>query len=135
MLRGKDDYGIMVLADRRFQKKRTQLPKWINQALLDSDTSLSTDMATASAKKFLRTMAQPFSERDQAGVSTWDSKDLERHKEKMEEEKIRDLRNGGGTMEVDGVNGVNGLVSGQKTMNDDFEDEDMDALMRDVDAE
>ena len=133
VLRGKDDYGIMVLADRRFQKKRTQLPKWINQALLDSDTSLSTDMATASAKKFLRTMAQPFSERDQAGVSTWDSRDLERHKEKMEEEKIRELRNGGGKMEVDGVEGY---VSAQREANgDDFEDEDMDALMRDVDAE
>ena len=132
VLRGKDDYGIMVLADRRFQKKRNQLPKWINQALLDSDTSLSTDMATASAKKFLRTMAQPFSERDQAGVSTWDLKDLERHKEKMEEEKIRELTNGGGKMEVDGVNGH---TNGQSGMNDDFEDEDMDALMRDVDAE
>lgn len=132
VLRGKDDYGIMVLADRRFQKKRTQLPKWINQALLDSDTSLSTDMATASAKKFLRTMAQPFSERDQAGVSTWDSKDLKKHKEKMEEEKIMELRNGGGKMEVDGVDGH---VNGQNGMNDDFEDEDMDALMRDVDAE
>ncbi len=130
VLRGKDDYGVMVLADRRFQKKRSQLPKWINQALLESDTSMSTDMAVASAKKFLRTMAQPFSERDQAGVSTWDIKDLERYKEQKEEEKIRELRNGmdGGKMEVDGhANGANG--------GDEYgADDDMDAAMMDMDA-
>lgn len=87
VLRGKDDYGIMVLADRRFQKKRTQLPKWINQALLDSDTNLSTDMTVASAKKFLRTMAQPFRARDQEGISTWSLKDLEEHRQKTERER------------------------------------------------
>ena len=131
VLRGKDDYGVMVLADRRFQKKRTQLPKWINQALLESDTSLSTDMATASAKKFLRTMAQPFSEKDQKGVSTWDLADLERHKEKMENEKIRELRNGadGAKMEVDGFANGNG-VEGDEYGND----EDMDAAMMDMDT-
>jgi DNA excision repair protein ERCC-2 len=87
VLRGKDDYGIMVLADRRFQKKRSQLPKWINQALLDADTNLSTDMAVASAKKFLRTMAQPFRARDQEGISTWSLRDLEAHKQKMDLER------------------------------------------------
>ena len=58
--------------------------------------------------------------------------DLERHKEKMEEEKIRELTNGGGggKMEVDGYAAAQIDVDG-----DDFEDEDMDALMRDVDAE
>ncbi|KAI9847627.1 MAG: DNA-dependent ATPase of the nucleotide excision repair factor 4 complex [Sclerophora amabilis] len=103
VLRGKDDYGIMVLADRRFQKKRSQLPKWINQALLDSDTNLSTDMAVASAKKFLRTMAQPFRARDQEGISTWSLADLEKHREKIDEEKIRELRSHGGGDEMEGV--------------------------------
>ncbi|KMU82665.1 TFIIH basal transcription factor complex helicase subunit [Coccidioides immitis H538.4] len=65
VLRGKDDYGIMVLADRRFQKKRNQLPKWISQNILESETNLSTDMAVATAKSFLRTMAQPFKAKDQ----------------------------------------------------------------------
>ena len=110
------------------------MPKWINQALLDSDTSLSTDMATASAKKFLRTMAQPFSDGDQAGVSTWSIQDLERHKEKMEEEKIRELRNGNGEMETDGFNGHTNGSRVLATL-EDFEDDDMDALMRDVDAD
>ncbi|KAH6677062.1 DNA repair helicase RAD3 [Verticillium dahliae] len=91
VLRGKDDYGVMVLADRRFQKKRVQLPKWINQGLLDADTNLSTDMAVSSARRFLKQMAQPFRAKDQEGVSTWSYEDLMRHKEKTELDRIRDL--------------------------------------------
>lgn len=77
VLRGKDDYGIMVLADRRFARKRTQLPKWISQAILDADVNLSTDMAVAAAKKFLRTLAQPANPADQDGISVWKIEDLE----------------------------------------------------------
>ena len=79
VLRGKDDYGVMVLADRRFAKKRNQLPKWINQAILDADTNLSTDMALAAAKKFLRTMAQPMNREDQEGVSVWSLEQLQEY--------------------------------------------------------
>ncbi|KAH0559625.1 DNA-dependent ATPase of the nucleotide excision repair factor 4 complex [Trichoglossum hirsutum] len=122
VLRGKDDYGVMVLADRRFQKKRNQLPKWIQQALLDSDTNLSTDMAVASAKKFLRTMAQPFHASDQEGISTWSLADLERHKEKVEEEKIRELREAKRNSARNGAPG------------DDFEDYEMEAAMMEIDA-
>ncbi|KAL2869351.1 TFIIH/NER complex ATP-dependent 5'-3' DNA helicase subunit RAD3 [Aspergillus lucknowensis] len=104
VLRGKDDYGVMVLADRRFQKKRNQLPKWISQALLESETNLSTDMAVATAKNFLRTMAQPFKAKDQEGISTWSLADLERHRQKQmqEQERVRreDVANG------DGANGA-----------------------------
>ena len=79
-------------------------------------------MAVASAKKFLRTMAQPFGGKEQDGVSTWSLADLERHKEKAEEEKIRELRNG--------VSGSEIKMEGE----DDFGDEDMDAAMMDVDT-
>ncbi|KAL8323144.1 hypothetical protein RB593_004885 [Gaeumannomyces tritici] len=92
VLRGKDDYGIMVLADRRFPKKRSQLPKWINQALLESDTNLSTDMAVSSARKFLKTMAQPFRPKDQEGVSMWTLEDLKRHQAQEENRQIRELQ-------------------------------------------
>lgn len=77
VLRGKDDYGIMVLADRRFKNKKSQLPRWIAQALHESDTNLSTDMALASAKKFLRNLAQPTNPKDQEGVSVWNLEQLE----------------------------------------------------------
>ncbi|KAK6199624.1 putative transcription initiation factor TFIIH subunit [Scheffersomyces amazonensis] len=77
VLRGKDDYGIMVLADRRFSNKKKQLPKWIAQALNDSDDNLSTDMALATAKKFLRSLAQPTNPKDSEGVSVWNLEQLE----------------------------------------------------------
>lgn len=77
VLRGKDDYGIMVLADKRFNRKKNQLPKWIAQALNDADTNLSTDMALATARKFLRSLAQPANPKDQEGVSVWNLEQLE----------------------------------------------------------
>ncbi|CAG8587501.1 1320_t:CDS:10, partial [Cetraspora pellucida] len=69
VLRGKTDYGLMIFADKRFARadKRNKLPRWLNQFITDNCTNLSTDMALVTAKKFLRTMAQPF-ERDQLGV-------------------------------------------------------------------
>jgi DNA excision repair protein ERCC-2 len=116
VLRGKDDYGIMVLADRRFAKKRAQLPKWINQALLDSETNISTDQAVASAKKFLRGMAQPFGRRDQEGVSTWSLEDLEAHQAKQE-----------------GMG--DGATFGDVDLNmDEYAEEGLEAAMMDVDA-
>ena len=66
----------MVLADRRFSRKRDQLPKWIAQGLSDADLNLSTDMAIANTKQFLRTMAQPVDPKDQEGVSVWSLDDL-----------------------------------------------------------
>ena len=134
VLRGKDDYGVMVLADRRFQKKRAQLPKWINQAMLESDINLSTDMAVASAKRFLRTMAQPFGGKEQDGVSTWSLSDLEQHKEKLEEGKIRELRNEQTHPETNGaVAHGNGRVA-EGGLEDEFRDAEMDEVMMDMDA-
>lgn len=92
VLRGKDDYGIMVLADRRFQKKRDQLPKWIEQAMQEVDVNLSTDMAVLAAKRFLRDMAQPFRPKDQEGISTWSLEDLKAHQAQMDEERIAQLQ-------------------------------------------
>lgn len=85
VLRGKDDYGVMVLADRRFSRRKGQLPKWIAQGLLDADTNLSTDMAIASAKKFLRTSAQPIDPKDlESGISVWTYDQLRDHQKKQE---------------------------------------------------
>ncbi|KAF2154932.1 to 3 [Myriangium duriaei CBS 260.36] len=92
VLRGKDDYGIMVLADRRFGRKKNQLPKWIASALLDSDINMSVDQAVAGAKKFLKQMAAPFPARMQDGVSTWSYEDLEHHLEKQHAERQREQR-------------------------------------------
>lgn len=131
VLRGKDDYGIMVLADRRFQKKRSQLPKWINAKLEDKNDNLSTDMAIGIAKTFLRGMAQPFRAKDQEGISTWSLEDLKTHQEQLAGEQIRELRarrDGPETMQ--GVVVTNGerVQDGSDYGIDDEEEEEMMAL-------
>ena len=133
VLRGKDDYGVMVLADRRFQKKRTQLPKWINQAMLESETNLSTDMAVATAKNFLRTMAQPFKAKDQEGISTWSLEDLERHVAKERGEMEKREREAMANNQMAQTAG-NGLKNGSAAMDEFEEDIDEDLIMMDADA-
>ncbi|KAJ3014416.1 DNA-dependent ATPase of the nucleotide excision repair factor 4 complex [Thoreauomyces humboldtii] len=85
VLRGKTDYGLMVFADKRFARadKRSKLPKWINAGMTEACINLSTDMALAMSKKFLRSMAQPF-EHTQLGVSLWDEEELRKRQEKEE---------------------------------------------------
>jgi DNA excision repair protein ERCC-2 len=122
----------MVLADRRFLKKRSQLPKWINQAILESEVNLSTDMAVGSAKKFLRSMAQPFKPKDQEGISTWSLRDLEKFKEKQEEESIRQLREGmADTVVADQRVARNGYQSLGKDEHE-FDDDELEASMMEL---
>ncbi|CAG8575136.1 7089_t:CDS:10, partial [Diversispora eburnea] len=75
VIRGKTDYGLMIFADKRFGRmdKRSKLPKWINQYITETAINLSTDMALVIAKKFLRSMAQPF----EHGISLWSLEDIE----------------------------------------------------------
>lgn len=129
VIRGKDDYGIMVLADKRFARKRSQLPKWINQTILESEVNLSTDMAVATAKNFLRTMAQPFKAKDHEGISSWTPAQLEEQiaKRKMEEDRIE--RGEEPVAAAPQRNGGNGAVGGAQPDKDEFDDDIDDELM------
>lgn len=91
VLRGKDDYGIMVLADKRFRNKRNQLPKWIAQHLSDADSNMSIDQAAAMAKKFLRDMSKSFGHQLAEGISVWGPEDLRQYQKQRQEEEIRML--------------------------------------------
>ncbi|OQR94777.1 TFIIH basal transcription factor complex helicase subunit [Achlya hypogyna] len=64
VIRSKADYGIIVFADSRYNRhdKRSKLPPWINQFLLESHLNLSVDMAVFMSKKYLSLMAQPVEE-------------------------------------------------------------------------
>eukprot|EP00899_Mesostigma_viride_P004876 jgi/Mesvir1/1438/Mv14431-RA.2 len=55
VIRSKADYGLMVLADKRYNRhdKRNKLPGWIISNLKDAHLNLSTDMALHSAKEVL----------------------------------------------------------------------------------
>ncbi|KAG2991388.1 General transcription and DNA repair factor IIH helicase subunit [Phytophthora cactorum] len=81
VLRSKTDYGLVIFADSRYNRadKRTKLPPWILQFLVDSHLNLSVDMAVFMAKKYLSLMAQPVDEStnvnsillDAGGVAKW----------------------------------------------------------------
>ena len=62
VIRSKTDYGIVVLADSRFNKndKRSKFPPWISQFVSEtSSLNLSTDVAIEQIKSFLRELGQP----------------------------------------------------------------------------
>mmetsp|Transcript_50251 Transcript_50251/g.118005 ORF Transcript_50251/g.118005 Transcript_50251/m.118005 type:complete len:161 (+) Transcript_50251:1127-1609(+) len=69
VIRSKNDYGIMVLADQRYARadKRNKLPPWILDSLSESNWDLSTDVAVSHARTFLRAMAQPHDRTKQIG--------------------------------------------------------------------
>ncbi|CAK1366707.1 DNA repair helicase rad15 [Cercospora beticola] len=129
VLRGKDDYGIMVMADKRFGKKRTQLPKWIANELMESDANMSVDQAVAAARKFLKQMSKPFPGKMQDGISTWSYEDLQAHQAKMEADTMRDDYQNG---EYNGDHRVHGdtvmaEAEGQvRELDDDFDMNDAD---------
>jgi DNA excision repair protein ERCC-2 len=66
VIRSKNDYGLMVLADDRYNKadKRAKLPQWIQQALPASQRNLAIDTAIGVGKNFFRAMAQPLEPAD-----------------------------------------------------------------------
>ncbi|KAA3678550.1 DNA excision repair protein ERCC-2 [Paragonimus westermani] len=70
-IRGKSDYGIMVLADKRYARadKRSKLPSWIQSQLQDAFVNLSTEEAVQASRRFLRLMGQPFNKEDQLGLA------------------------------------------------------------------
>ncbi|TGZ61903.1 hypothetical protein CRM22_007740 [Opisthorchis felineus] len=70
-IRGKSDYGIMILADKRYARadKRSKLPGWIQSQLQDAFVNLSTEEAVQASRRFLRLMGQPFNKEDQLGLA------------------------------------------------------------------
>ncbi|KAH9874086.1 DNA-dependent ATPase of the nucleotide excision repair factor 4 complex [Plenodomus lingam] len=126
VIRGKDDYGIMVLADKRFNKKQSQLPKWIQHGLDAKSTKLSIDQAVSTAKAFLRDMSVPWSRAEQEGHSSWSLEDLEAHQRKMALHGIAgtenpDMRKAEGRAEVE-----------RMEVDDEFGGADLDAAMADL---
>lgn len=56
VIRSKADYGMMVLADKRYNStdKRGKLPQWINDHIKDAHLNLSTDMVCRPVILFLK---------------------------------------------------------------------------------
>jgi DNA excision repair protein ERCC-2 len=79
-----------VIDSQRFARadKRAKLPKWINQYITEANSNLSTDMATALSKRFIRSISQPF-DHTQTGISLWTIDDIENRQRKEKEEEAR----------------------------------------------
>lgn len=78
VVRSKADYGVMIFADQRFNRKskRDKLPQWIRDAQEESNLNVSTDEAILAVKQFLRNMAQPLDKESQLGVTLWSTEHL-----------------------------------------------------------
>eukprot|EP01006_Ploeotia_vitrea_P066054 TRINITY_DN94260_c0_g1_i1.p1 TRINITY_DN94260_c0_g1~~TRINITY_DN94260_c0_g1_i1.p1 ORF type:complete len:772 (-),score=58.21 TRINITY_DN94260_c0_g1_i1:689-3004(-) len=78
VLRNKSDYGLMILADKRYNMadKRNKLPPWVQQHLLPQHMNLSADVALSISKEFLKEMAQPWSKPEQFGASLLREEDI-----------------------------------------------------------
>lgn len=78
VIRSKADYGLMVLADKRYTSndKRGKLPKWITAQLRDEHLNLSTDMAVLATRRFMRDMGQEY-DRGEAGKALLDQASLD----------------------------------------------------------
>lgn len=61
VIRNKNDYGIVIFADKRFAraKLRGKLPKWIAQFLTRECLDLDIGLTIVEARTFLLEMAQP----------------------------------------------------------------------------
>lgn len=61
VIRNKNDYGIVIFADRRFSraKLRSKLPKWLAQFMTAETLDLDIGSTMAEARAFLLDMAQP----------------------------------------------------------------------------
>ena len=84
MLRGKKDYGVMILADKRYARtdQKQKLPMWMGSAMTDAQTGLCTDSALCLMRKFFRGIAQPLSKKAQLGSSLWTETDILRFGQK-----------------------------------------------------
>uniref|UniRef100_A0A7S0BFL7 DNA 5'-3' helicase n=1 Tax=Rhodosorus marinus TaxID=101924 RepID=A0A7S0BFL7_9RHOD len=71
VIRSKSDYGIMVLADKRFvrNEKRGKLPPWILDCLEDAHVDMDTDEAVGTARRFLKDLAQPTQKSTALGIA------------------------------------------------------------------
>lgn len=91
VLRGKSDYGLMILADKRFARsdKIAKLPSWISsndggEYDISEDRAsgivipLSTDMAVSQSRQFFRQMGQPLEHSEQLGITLYSNEHIKK---------------------------------------------------------
>ena len=96
VIRGKLDYGVMILCDRRFTKRVGQLPAWIRQGMeaCNSEQDVDLEVGLNRCKTFLKSMAQKDVKTNTKDLSVWDENDVKAFK--AENEKPIDYSKEGG---------------------------------------
>jgi len=88
IIRSKTDYGIVILADKRFNRpdKRAKFPPWITSFIRQSSLNLSTDFAVEQIKVFLKVMGQPIDKESLSTILFTEDEIMSRNTVQMEEE-------------------------------------------------
>lgn len=78
VVRSKTDYGLAILADKRFVRadKKNKLPPWIIELMLESHIDLDTAAAIGASKLYLKQMAQPIAVDAERGTALLSEKDV-----------------------------------------------------------
>jgi DNA excision repair protein ERCC-2 len=78
VVRSKTDYGLAVLADKRFVRadKKNKLPPWILELMLDCHVDLDTAAAIGASRLYLKQMAQPVPAGAERGTALLTEKDV-----------------------------------------------------------
>lgn len=78
VVRSKSDYGVAVLADKRFVRadKKNKLPRWILELMLESHIDLDTQAGVGAARQYLREMAQPSVPGAEIGTAFFTEEDI-----------------------------------------------------------
>jgi DNA excision repair protein ERCC-2 len=78
VVRSKTDYGLAILADKRFVRadKKNKLPHWILELMLDTHIDLDTAAAIGASKLYLKQMAQPVAPGAERGTALLTEKDV-----------------------------------------------------------
>jgi hypothetical protein len=78
IIRSKVDYGIVILADIRYNRsdKKSKFPPWITQFLKETSLNISTDIAIEQIKQFLKQVGQPIEEEALKSI-LYDEKQIE----------------------------------------------------------
>lgn len=81
IVRSKSDYGLIVFADQRYSRadKRSKLPRWVQQFMVNENMNLSTDAAIEVARNFLRQLAKPHDRNSELGVTLLDENGVKRY--------------------------------------------------------
>ncbi|EGR32513.1 tfiih basal transcription factor complex helicase subunit, putative [Ichthyophthirius multifiliis] len=62
VMRGKNDYGLMIMAEKRFARSlvKKKLPEWIKKQIKDYNVDISSEVVSAIAVNFFKEMGQEF---------------------------------------------------------------------------